>query len=90
MVSKRLTLSNSLGFHMRPAGVFARAMENFSCDVWVYHRGVRANGKSIMNLIAACIKCGEEVEVRCDGPDEEAALCRAVELIEAGLGERRR
>ena len=45
------------------------------------------NGKSIMNLMAACLKQGSEIEIQCDGPDEQAALDAAVKLIEAGLGE---
>ena len=32
------------------------------------------------------IQCGDEVEIRCSGPDEEEALARAVELILSGLG----
>ena len=40
-----------------------------------------------MNLMAACIKCGSELEVRCTGDDEQAALDKAVGLIESGLGE---
>ncbi|WP_443771011.1 HPr family phosphocarrier protein, partial [Anaerostipes sp.] len=35
----------------------------------------------------ACIKCGSEIELVCEGPDEEAALAHATELIESGLGE---
>ena len=33
-----------------------------------------------MSLIAACIKCGEEIEIQCSGPDEGAALKKALEL----------
>ena len=40
-----------------------------------------------MNIIAACIKCGMEIEVRCDGEKEEEALAAAVKLIESGFGE---
>ena len=36
---------------------------------------------------AACIKCGAEIEIQADGPDEEAALAKAVELVESGLGD---
>ena len=38
-------------------------------------------------IIAACIKCGAEVTVECDGADEKEALAKAVELIESGFGE---
>jgi len=50
-------------------------------------RGGMLNGKSIMSLIAACIKCGEEIEIQCSGPDERAALKKALELVKSGLGE---
>ena len=87
MVSKRITLTNGQGFHMRPAGVFAGEMGKFQSDVWILFGGNRVNGKSLMNIIAACIKCGSEVEIQCEGPDEQAALDKAIELIESGLGE---
>ena len=34
-----------------------------------------------------CVKCGAEIEVQCDGADEEDALKKAIELIESGLGD---
>lgn len=37
--------------------------------------------------MAAGIKCGTEVEVCCDGENEEADLKTLVDLIESGLGE---
>ena len=87
MVSKQTKIVNPMGMHMRPAGMFANAMMKFDSDVNLVAGGKTVNAKSIMNLIAACIKCGTEVEVQCSGPDEEAALLEAVRLIENGLGE---
>ena len=87
MVSKKTKIVNPMGMHMRPAGMFANAMMKFDSDVNLVANGKTVNAKSIMNLIAACIKCGTEVEVQCSGPDEEAALMEAVRLIESGLGE---
>ena len=87
MVSKQTRISTPVGRHMRPAGMFANAMMKFDSDVNLVANGKTVNAKSIMNLIAACIKCGTEVEVQCSGPDEEAALMEAVRLIESGLGE---
>ena len=87
MVSKQTKIVNPMGMHMRPAGMFANAMMKFDSDVNLVANGKTVNAKSIMNLIAACIKCGTEVEVQCSGPDEEAALLEAVRLIKNGLGE---
>ena len=47
----------------------------------------KINAKSLLTIIGACIKCGTEIELVCEGPDEEAALAHATELIESGLGE---
>jgi phosphocarrier protein len=87
MVSQKVTLTNGQGFHMRPAGVFANAMGKYSSDVTIKFNGNDINGKSLMNIIAACIKCGSEVEICCDGADENEALKTAVDLVESGLGE---
>ena len=87
MVSQKVTLTNGQGFHMRPAGVFANAMSKYSCDVTIKFNGNDINGQSLMNIIAACIKCGSEVEICCDGADENDALKTAVDLVESGLGE---
>ena len=87
MVSKKLTIVNAQGFHMRPASNFATAMAKYSSNVVLRHNGSDVNAKSLMNIIAACIKCGNEVEVVCTGADEEAALAEAVQLIESGFGE---
>ena len=87
MVSKKVVLRNREGLHVRPAGLFSNEMQRFLSEVLVCHQGTEASGKSIMNLIAAGIQCGDEVEIRCSGPDEEEALNRAVALVSSGLGE---
>ncbi|MCB6994581.1 HPr family phosphocarrier protein [bacterium 210820-DFI.6.37] len=87
MVSQTLKVTNSQGFHMRPATTFANAMGKYSCDVKIKTRNMEVNGKSVMNLIAACVKFGAEIQILCDGQDEEAALAEAVSLIEDGFGE---
>ena len=87
MVSKKTKIVNPMGMHMRPAGMFANAMMKFDSEVELVANGKTVNAKSIMNLIAACIKCGTAVEVQCSGPDEQAALTEALRLIDSGLGE---
>lgn len=87
MVSKKLTLSNAQGFHMRPASVFATTMSKFSSKITIKFNDNEYNGKSLLNIIAACIKCGSEIEVICDGADENEALAQAEKLIEGGLEE---
>lgn len=87
MVSKKLTLVNAQGFHMRPASLFAGAMSKYSSEITIKFKSGEYNAKSLLNIIAACIRCGSEIELVCDGPDENEALAEAEQLIAEGLGE---
>ena len=70
MVSKKVKVVNSQGFHMRPVTAFVGAMGKYGSDVKIVSKGNEINGKSLMSIVAACIKCGEEIEVQCSGDDE--------------------
>ena len=87
MVSKSFTIKNKMGLHMRPANVFVTAMTKYESEIFIQFGGKKINGKSIMNIMAGCIKCGSDIVVECDGPDEEAMMAQASELIESGFGE---
>ena len=87
MVSKTLTVNNPEGLHMRPAGVIAKEMGKFACDITIVVVEKRINAKSLINIISACIKTGAEVTFECDGEDEEAAMAKIVELESQNFGE---
>lgn len=85
MVKKKVTVVDKMGFHMRPANVFVTEMANFKSDINLIAGEKTINGKSIMNIMAACIKYGTELTVECSGPDENEMLEKAVSLIENGM-----
>lgn len=87
MASKEFTITNKMGLHMRPANVFVTAMSKYSSDINIIFNGKAINGKSIMNIMAACIKCGSQITVECNGEDENEMLAEATQLIESGFGE---
>ena len=87
MVSAKTKVINPQGMHMRPAQVFVNEMGKFKSDVTILCSGKTINAKSIMNLMAACIKQGCEIEIQCSGEQEAEALARAVELVDSGLGD---
>lgn len=64
MVSANVKVVNPMGMHMRPAQLFIKEVTPFGCDVTIVFNGKEINGKSIMNLMAACIKQGSEIEIR--------------------------
>lgn len=87
MVSEKLTIINKLGLHMRPASTFVQTMLKYQSAVAILFGGRKIDGKSIMQVMTACIKCGAEVEIQCSGPDEQEMLRAAAELIRSGLGD---
>ncbi|MDO4329569.1 MAG: HPr family phosphocarrier protein [Lachnospiraceae bacterium] len=88
MVSKTLTVVNPSGLHLRPAGVLSQTAMKFKCDVIIECGEKRIVAKSVLNVMAAGIKCGTEINLICDGEDENDALATLSKAIEDGLGEK--
>ena len=88
MVSRTLTVTNPSGLHLRPAGVLSQTAMKFKSDVIIECGEKRIVAKSVLNVMAAGIKCGTEIKVICDGEDEAEALETLAQAIADGLGEK--
>ena len=87
MISRTLTIVNPSGLHLRPAGVLSQTAMKFKCDVIIESGEKRIIAKSVLNVMAAGIKSGTEINLICDGEDEAAAMETLSKAIESGLGE---
>lgn len=87
MVSQKVKIKNPTGLHLRPAGILCKTAMEFQSSITFQFRTTTANAKSVLSVLGACIKCGDEIELRCSGADEKEALKAMVELVESGLGE---
>lgn len=87
MLSKTLTIVNPSGLHLRPAGVLSQTAMKFKCDVLIECGEKRIIAKSVLNVMAAGIKSGTEINLICDGEDEAVAMETLSQAIESGLGE---
>ncbi len=72
---------------MRPAGILCKTAMEYKSMITFRFRENIANAKSVLSVLGACVKCGDEIELICDGEDEESALRGLVGAIESGLGE---
>lgn len=88
MVSQKVTIINPTGLHLRPAGILCKEALRYQCSVRFQFGNQSANAKSVLSVLGACIHCGDEITLICDGPDEETALAEMTALIENGLGEK--
>ena len=87
MVSQKVTIKNPTGLHLRPAGNLCKEAMQFQSLITFTFRESTANAKSVLSVLGACIKSGDEIEIHCDGPDENEALAAIVSAVESGLGE---
>ena len=87
MVKQTVTVKNLAGFHLRPAGVLCQIAMEYSCRVEFRHNHVTSNAKSVLSVLGSGVKNGDELEIICDGVDEEEALKAVVNGINNGLGE---
>ena len=87
MVSQRVRITNPTGLHLRPAGLFYNTANRFHAKVTFECKNTVANAKSVLSILGAGVKSGDEILLICEGEDEEEALKAMVEAVEGGLGE---
>lgn len=87
MVSRKVTIKNPTGLHLGPAGVLCKDAMLFKSRITFQFGDTTANAKSVLSVLGACVKSGDEIELFCEGPDEQEALDYMVNAIESGLGE---
>lgn len=87
MVKQKIKITNPTGLHLRPAGNLCKEAMKYSCKVTFDYNGNNANAKSVLSVLGACIKYGDEITLVCDGEDEEEAIASIVDFIKDGLGE---
>ncbi|MGL6202525.1 MAG: HPr family phosphocarrier protein [Lachnospiraceae bacterium] len=87
MVREKVMITNPTGLHLRPAGLFCKTAMRFQSKITFESGNTTANAKSVLSVLGACIKQGDEIEIICEGEDEEQALHEMVSAVTSGLGE---
>lgn len=86
MVSQKVCIKNPMGLHLRPAGILCNEAVRFQSKITFSYKGNIANAKSVLSVLGACVRPGDEVEFTCEGEDEEEALKAMIAIVESGLG----
>lgn len=87
MVSQKITVCNKSGLHLRPAAELSKIASKMSSDISIVAGERKVNPKSVLLLMSAEITKGTEIEVFCEGENEEQDLATLIEAIASGLGE---
>lgn len=87
MVKAKVKIKNPTGLHLRPAGIFCNQAAKYQSSITFNFKNSNSNAKSVLSVLGACIKSGDEIELICEGNDEEEALSAMLKLVADGLGE---
>ena len=77
------TITDPLGMHARPAGLFVKEAAKYPCKVTIAKDGKEVDAKKILGVMSLGVKQGMTVTITTDG-DQEA---EAKEALEAFLKE---
>ena len=80
-MTKDFLVSNKLGIHARPAAMFVKTANRFTCDIFVEKDGEKVNGKSIMGLMMLAAGPGSRLTIHALGQDAAQALAELETLI---------
>ena len=84
MVREKVTIISKEGLHARPADTLIKLTNQFVSKIEI----VCGEDKTInLHVLGAGIDCGAEVEVVCNGEDEQEASKTIVQAIKDGLDE---
>src|SRR5215475_6729608 len=86
-MTKDFMVSNKLGIHARPAAMFVKTANRFSCDIFVEKEGEKVNGKSIMGLMMLAAGPGTKLTIHANGADASKALAEIEGLIKRKFDE---
>lgn len=87
MVSKKIIVDIPAGLHLRPISILCNHAIDYESVITLRSGTKSVNAKSLIGVLSACVRRGDEIELICEGPDEEKALTILSNLIESGLGD---
>lgn len=87
MISRKVTISNNVGLHARPATFFIQKANSFKASIWVEKEDCRVNAKSLLGVLSLGITKGTSITIIADGADEAEAVEGLVGLVENGLAD---
>lgn len=87
MISRNVTIQNSVGLHARPATFFVQKANTYKCSIWVEKEDCRVNAKSLLGVLSLGITRGTKITLIADGVDETAAIEGLAVLVDTEFSE---
>ena len=78
---RKIKIQNSSGIHIRTAAELANLCENMPCDVKIMWKDRTYDGKSIIELLDARIRKGDEIIPEVTGKEEDKTIRKIEDCI---------
>lgn len=85
MISAKIKITNPAGLNLEPAGMLCEQSVKYKCRITFTIGNYEANAKSVLSVLGACVKAGDEIYFTCDGEDEDVAMSELTELFNNGI-----
>ena len=80
-------IKNKLGLHARPAARLAELASKFDAEIKIDKNNVKADAKSIVDLLHLACQFGDKIRLEVSGKDAEVAISAISNWIEEELGD---
>ena len=81
----KYVITDELGIHARPAGLFVKEAAKFQSDIKIKKGEKEADAKRIFGIMGLAAKKGDEIVLTADGADEADAIVAIEEFLKANL-----
>ena len=78
-------IKDELGIHARPAGMLTKLAKTYESEIFITKGEKTVAATKLLMLMGLGVKQGEEVTVRIEGADEEAAYEEVLEFFKENL-----
>lgn len=81
----RYVITDEQGIHARPAGLFVKEAAACECKVTIRKDDKEVDAKRILGVMGLGVKKGQEILLKTDGADEEAAMEKLSAFLKENL-----
>ncbi|KIR02250.1 Phosphocarrier protein of PTS system [Lachnospiraceae bacterium TWA4] len=78
-------ITDAQGIHARPAGTLVKVVKEFSSTITIAKDGKEVKANGVLGVMSLGAKQGEEITIKADGADEDAAIAKLEEFLKANL-----
>lgn len=81
MKSKSIKFNCDLGLQMKLIATLIQVASDFESRISIVCKDRKANCKSLLGVMSLSIEPGDDIEIICDGHDEDLALSKILEFL---------